>query len=325
MSVELEEPVKTLIRLLKANLRVVKDNGELANIHIGNEWYNSEISRQNDGQITVGLQNCQEQKLSTDGKVRLSTINFRINVWVLDKLEKSTEAREMRNKIVNEIKRVLCEKSSSPNNFTYNFAGVGRESGEHKAFYAISNSELAINSQVWSELTSDEYVKLWYSDDDRLSLEAQQNGEYPLLLFKFKLDAKPEVLKILTLNFEGYGEAATGNGVTVKVWNFGSGSWDKFSTGSSGLDETISITVSSDFESFMDEEGYVYMLARTTNPCDGVTSSILRCDYAWMDFSVNGLSYCDIVAYRNLDRVDVKPFIWRTELTAKGWIFKKLV
>ena len=58
MSAEMEEPTKTLIRLLRNNLQVVKDDGEVAQIYIGNEWYNSEISRQNDGQITVALQEC---------------------------------------------------------------------------------------------------------------------------------------------------------------------------------------------------------------------------------------------------------------------------
>lgn len=325
MSINVEEPVKTLIRLLRSYLRVVKDNGELAKVYISNEWYSSEISRQYDGQITVGLQRCDEQKLSVDGRVRRSIIDFRINVWVLDKPERSSKTREMRDKIVSEVKRVIRERNSAPNEFAYNLVGVGREAGTHKAFYAISSEELTPTSQNWTELTSDEYTKLWYSDDDRLSLTAQQNGEHPLLLFKFKLDVEPKVLKNLKLEFEGYGEGPSGNGVTVKVWNFASESWNKAKTSYGASDETVSIEISSDFENFIDEEGNVYFLARTLNPSDGVSSALLKCDYVEVEFSVNGISYCDFVSYRNLDEINVKPFIWRTELMARGWMFEKVV
>ena len=249
MSAEMEEPTKTLIRLLRNNLQVVKDDGEVAQIYIGNEWYNSEISRQNDGQITVALQECQEQKLSADGKVRRAILDFRINVWVLDKPERSVEAREMRDKIVDEIRRVINKRNSNPNVFTYNFIGVGRNSGDHKA----------------------------------------------------------------------------GSGITIKIWNFSTGCWDKASNSLNSLDETVSINLSSEFSSFLGDDGYVYLLARTANPSDGVDSAILNCDYSEMEFSVNGICYCNVVSYRSLDIVNVRPFIWRTELYARGWMFERLI
>jgi len=325
MSAEVEEPTKTLIRLLRNNLQVVKDDGEVAQIYIGNEWYNSEISRQNDGQITVALQECQEQKLSADGKVRRAILDFRINVWVLDKPERSVEAREVRDKIVDEVRRVVNERNSNPNVFTYNFIGVGRNSGDHKAFYAVSNSEPSPSSQVWTELTDEEYTKIWYSDDERLAITAQQDGDHAFLLLKFKLDAKPEVLKSLKLDFEGYGESPAGSGITIKIWNFSSGCWDKASSGSNSLDETVSINLSSEFSSFIGDDGYIYLLARTTNPSDGVNPAILNCDYSEMEFSVNGICYCNVVSYRSLDIVNVRPFIWRTELYARGWMFERLI
>ena len=325
MSVTMEEPTKTLIRLLKTYLRVVKDNGEVAKIYISNEWYNSEISKQSDGQISVGLQRCEQQKLSTNGRVRRAVIDFRINVWVLDKPERGSETREMRSKIVDEIRRVIAERNGSPNQFTYNFTGIGRESGDHKAFYTISTSEPEPSSQAWNELTNEDYVKLWYSDDERFSISTQQSGEYPLLLFKFKLDAKPEVLKSLRLDFEGYGESPAGSGVTVKVWNFSSECWDRANSDFGSIDETIFISLSSDFSNFVSDEGYVYLLARTTNPSDGIGSATLNCDYAKIEFSVNGICYCDIVSYSNLDMVNVRPFIWRTEFLARGWMFERLI
>lgn len=35
-----------------------------------------------------------------------------------------------------------------------------------------------------------------------------------------------------------------------------------------------------------------------------------------------GIAYLDVAGFRNLDRVDVKPFIYRTELALKSWSFR---
>ena len=325
MSFTVEDPVKTLIRLLRTYLRVVKEDGGLASIHISDEWYNSEISKTYDGQITVGLENCREERLSINGAIRRSIVTYRVNVWVLDKPEKSLESSEMRNKILQEVKNVIREKGEAPYKFEYSLVGASQKSGSHKVFYAFSDQEIPPTSSEWNELSDEEYAKLWYSDDERLSETIQENGKYPLLLFKFKLDAETTVLKSLTLKFEGYGESPAGNGVTIKAWNFSDGNWQKTQTSSGSLDETISIEILSGFENFVDKDGYVYLLAKTANPSDGVNSAVLHCDYAEMDFSVNGISYCKLVSYRNLDETHNRPFIWRTELSVEGWIFERTV
>jgi hypothetical protein len=36
------------------------------------------------------------------------------------------------------------------------------------------------------------------------------------------------------------------------------------------------------------------------------------------------LSYLDVVSYRDIDRVDVKPFVYRTELVLKSWVFENI-
>lgn len=36
------------------------------------------------------------------------------------------------------------------------------------------------------------------------------------------------------------------------------------------------------------------------------------------------LAYLDVVSYRDLDRVDVKPFIYRTEFVLKSWVFEDI-
>jgi len=36
------------------------------------------------------------------------------------------------------------------------------------------------------------------------------------------------------------------------------------------------------------------------------------------------LAYLDVVSFRDLDRVDVKPFIYRTEFVLKSWLFENV-
>lgn len=36
------------------------------------------------------------------------------------------------------------------------------------------------------------------------------------------------------------------------------------------------------------------------------------------------LAYLDVVSYRDVDRVDVKPFIYRTEIILKSWVFEDI-
>jgi hypothetical protein len=37
---------------------------------------------------------------------------------------------------------------------------------------------------------------------------------------------------------------------------------------------------------------------------------------------VSGIAYVDVVSFRDVDKVDVKPFVWRTEFTLKTWVFE---
>jgi hypothetical protein len=128
----------------------------------------------------------------------------------------------------------------------------------------------------------------------------------------------------MVLSFEGYGTAPSGNGIEVKVWNPVAGEWQNTQTGEGGTDETVEVTLDSNLPDYIDNEGYVWLLARTLYASDGATSSTLYCDYACCLVTVNGVTYCDVAGFRNLDRVDVKPFIFRTEFTVKSWFFENI-
>ena len=126
----------------------------------------------------------------------------------------------------------------------------------------------------------------------------------------------------MVLSFEGFGTAPGGDGVAVKVWNHEAEAWENAeSGGAGGVDETVAIALASDLPDYIDDDGYVWFLAETIHASNGQTPAVLNCDYVSLTVTVNGVTYCDILSYRDADRVDVKPLVYRTEITVKSWFF----
>jgi len=322
---EIEDPVDTVVRLLSKDMHVVKDDGVIASIKVSSEWYDRELFKNYDGQITVGLAGSQDQKVEMSGRTRRRLGSLRVNVWAADKPASSDSGKLMRNKIVEEVNRIVRQNRNKPNVTEYSFAGLGYLAGNpHKAFQTGASAEPSPGHSGWAELSSVEYDKIWYSDDNRYSKSHNVDGEYALMLFRFKIDSREKTVKQVVLAFEGYGTALAGNGVTVKVWNHVSQTWQHAQTGTGGADETITITITSNLTDYVDDDDYVWLLARTTNPSDGANPAILYCDYVNCTITVNGITYLDVISFRDADIVDVKPFIFRTEFTLKSWCFENI-
>jgi len=320
--VEIEDPITTLVRLLDKNIQLVKDDGSLADIRVTTEWYDRELLKNVDGQVTVGLNHSEDQKLGFSATLRRRVGYARVKIWVIDK--HGSAGKQIRNKLRQEVNRVVREKRTKPNETNYNYSGVGAGSVTHKAYYAESASELAPDAQEWTEFSAVDYEKLWQSDDSRFSISQSEVGEYSLLLFRIKVESNEKTVKKIVLKFEGYGTAPAGNGVTVKAWNSEASAWQNTQTGTGGGDEDIIITVESSLTDFIDSDGYVYLLARTTNVSDGVSPAVIYCDYADCLVTVEGITYVDMISYRDVDEVRVKPYIWRTEFTVKTWLFENV-
>jgi len=320
---EIEDPVTTVIRLLSKNMRVVKEDNSIANIYVSKEWYDRELFKNYDGQITVGLGESRDTKIEMSGRIRRRLGSLRVNVWATDRPATTDPGRLMRQKMVEEINRIVRQNRNKPNETEYNFAGLGYPSGDpHKAFQAGASSELITGASGWTELTNLEYQGIWYSDDNRYSKSHNVNGEYALMLFRFKVESREKTVKKIVLAFEGYGTAPAGNGVTIKVWNHVVSAWQQARSGTGEADETLTITLTLNIVNFVDANGYVWLLARTTNTSNGTTPAVLYCDYASCTVTVNGITYLDVVSFRDVDRVDVKPFIFRMEFTLKSWMFE---
>jgi len=320
--VEIEDPVTTLVRLLNKNIQVVKDDGSLADICVTTEWYDRELLKNYDGQVTVGLDHSEDQKLGFSATLRRRVGYARIKIWVVDKPDSA--GKQIRNKLRQEVNRVVREKRTKPHETNYNYSGVGAESVSHRAYYAESASELVPDAPEWTEFSAADYEKLWQSDDTRFSYSQSEAGKYSLLLFRIKIESNQKTVKKIVLKFEGYGTAPAGNGVTVKAWNSEASAWQNSQTGTGGEDEEVTITLESSLTDYIDSDGYVYLLARTTNVSNGVSSAVIHCDYVDCLVTVEGITYVDMVSYRDTDEVRVKPFIWRTEFTVKTWLFENV-
>jgi len=320
---EIEDPVTTTIRLLSKNMRVVKEDNAIADIYVSKEWYDRELFKNYDGQVTVGLAESRDTKIEMSGRIRRRLGTLRVNVWATDRPATTDPGRLMRQKMVEEVNRVVRQNRNKPNVTEYNFAGLGYPSGDpHKAYQAGASSELIPGAAGWTELTNTEYQGIWYSDDTRYSKSDNVNLEYALMLFRFKVESRESAVKKIILAFEGYGTAPAGNGVTIKVWNHVASAWQNAQVGTGGADETISITLTASITDYIDDNGYVWLLARTTNASNGTTAAIIYCDYVSCIVTVNGITYLDIFSFRDADRVDVKQFIFRTEFQLKSWMFE---
>lgn len=321
----IEDSVTTLVRLLDNNLKLVKDDGSVGTVYVSKEWFDRDLMKTYDAQVTVGLSGSVDRKIGFSGSKRLTLDSPKVNVWVIEKSSSVQSARRIRDKMQQEIKRIVREKRTKPNITKHTFWNLGTDSTTHKAYEAASDSELDPEDKGWSEIEGVGYNRIWYSDDDRHSKSADVNLEYALQLFRFKTAAKPDVLTKLELTFEGYGTAPGGNGATINVWNFTSEAWENAQSGTGGADETLTIPLTSSFEDFVDSDGYVYLLVRTTNPSDGSTPAVIYCDYVECTITVQGITYVDVVSHRDLDQVDVKPVIWRTEFLLKTWLFETVL
>jgi hypothetical protein len=329
---EVEDPVTTLVRLFKTDIRVVNDDSSIANVYASREWYDRELLKNYDGQVTVGLREPSPLKpLSLSHDLAQRILNFKVDCWVIDKIVKQTGNRT-RSKLREEIIRVVRQKRFSPNETLYDFCGLGL-AGPHEAFHAASTTELAPSSASWTEFTAVQYENLWYSDDARASKSTSVNLEHAMTLSKIKLetakyDPHENNVNKIVLSFEGYGTAPAGTGITVKVWNHVASAWEHVQTGSGSSDETVTITLTADLSDFIEMDssgiGYIYLLARTTNPSDGVNPAILYCDYMTCTLAVLGVTHIKFGTFHDADDVSVKPFLLHTEFLVIGWMFENV-
>jgi hypothetical protein len=333
---EFENPVVTILRLIESRLRVVKDDGGLARVLCSQANYDRELLKDIDAQITVSktAEPSQTQKHTLDGKLRRRIYSLRATVTTVDKPSASADVgRVIRDKVLEQLLLIIPENRNLPYRTTYNFYPLDSTSATHKAYTAAAQTEPEPSNPAWTELSNPEYGNLWGSDDVRASKSATGNGESAFMLFRFKIGAKAgearneprkQCLKRLVLAFEGFGQSPLGNGVTIKVWDNSASAWGNAQGGVLGTDQTLTITLTISPTSYVNDDGFLYLLARTTNPSDGVSLAVLYCDFVQATVDVHGVTFCDIQSWRDVDVVDVKPFLFKEEIGIVAWLFESI-
>jgi len=333
---EVENPVITVLRLIESRIRVVKDDGGLARVLCSQANYDRELLKDIDAQITISKTSepCQQQKHTLDGKLRRRIYSLRATITAVDKPSPNADVgRVLRDKVLEQLLLIIPENRNLPNRTVFYYYPLYDTSTTHKAYDATAEGEPQPTSVFWSELDNSEYPKLWASDDNRHSISASAQNMVAFMLFRFKIGAKTgearneprkQCLKRVVLSFEGFGLSPLGNGVTLKVWDDAAGVWSNAQSGVSDTDETLTVTLTSNLTNYVNDDGFLYLLARTTNPSDGVSPAVLSCDFVQATVDVHGITFCDVHSYRDVDVVDVKPFLYKEEITIVAWLFESI-
>jgi hypothetical protein len=302
-------------------MHVVLDSGSLAQVTVSGEYPNIDALKSGDGQVTVALADCSDQKIDLTGKIRRNNAALRVNVWATDMPSAVESGKTLQRKIVEEVNRVIRQNRTAPNQTTYNYVNKTSEGEGSKAF---SGSAEAAPAAEWTALSDSDYAKLWYSDDSRCQISRSESGESAVLLLGFKVESRSSTIAGAMFRFEGYGFAPNGVGVTLKAWNNAAHRWQGAASGTAGeSDETLTLALTEELVDFVDADGYLWFLA-TTSTSDSETAAVLFCDYAACTVTVRGITYCDIAGYRNQDRSDQKPPIYRTEFSVKSWFIENI-
>ncbi len=333
---EVENPVMTVLRLIENKIRVITDGGGVAAVKCTQEHFNRELLKDHDAQITVGIDptlGTQDQKLTMDGRVRRRIFYLRATTFTWEKTAPGKDTGlAIRQKLNEQLNTILRENRNLPYQYTYSLYALGALSSTHKAYDLAFNSEVSPAHSSWVELSDANYAKVWSNDDVLHSKSTSTAGQYPMMLFRFKIGLKSgessnepreQSIKSIILTFVGYGTAAAGNGATVQVWNHRTAAWTNPATGTAPAKETLTITLSSAWTDYIDSEGYLYMMARTTNASAGA-ATVLYCDFVQCVTQTLGITRCDVVKYSDVDNTTIQPIVYTSAFIIKTWLIETL-
>ena len=117
-----EDPKTTLINLIKNNIALTKDDDQTpATTHVSQEWFNSQLLKDFDTQVTVGLAEGSLDKLNIGGSWVRHGDRYRISGWCIDKT--GVTGKKMRWKLRREIERIIRTNRKTPGG-TLNFVDL---------------------------------------------------------------------------------------------------------------------------------------------------------------------------------------------------------
>ena len=112
---DIEDSITTLERLLDTNMRLVKDDGSVGKVNVSKEWFDRDLLKSYDAQVTVNLSASLDRKIGFSGSKRQRIDSPRVNIWVLEKSGAAESGRRIRDKMRQEINRIIRETRTTPN------------------------------------------------------------------------------------------------------------------------------------------------------------------------------------------------------------------
>lgn len=331
---EFEDPQVTILRLIESNFRVVLDTGGLASFKCAPENLDRELLKNYDVTFTLSVPECTARKLTLCGKQRVRDYTMKGVLTAQTKAKITADQPQvMRNKATESVLAILQQNRRLPYQTIYNFYPLAPAGETQRVYDAAATSELAPTSTSWAELSAANYAKVWALDAVDHSKSASVVNQYGLMLFRFKVglkagelrnEAREQSISSISIAFTGYGTAPGGDGLTLKVWDHIAGAWGNTQTGTASTDETITIALSASLTNYVDANGYLWVLARTTNPSDGGTAAIIYCDFIQVTTQVLGVKFADYRSFRNVDDTRVKPYVFKAEFNIVAWLYETL-
>ncbi len=117
-------------------------------------------------------------------------------------------------------------------------------------------------------------------------------------LFLYNTNAITGTVNRLSFHIIAAATAEAGNGVTAKIWNDLTGTWEAIDTNTDGAMGTTALVYDSavDVENYIDDSGIVRVLVYSTNPATAGQNAVLSTDWAyrrlWNEINI-GLQYFD--------------------------------
>ncbi len=110
--------VAALVSFLQVNIRLVKADESLGTVSVSREWFDRELLKTFDAQVTVGLGSVVDRKLGLSAAQRLIVGSPKVNVWVTEK-GSGESGQSIRQKMRLEINRVIRESRTKVPGLAY--------------------------------------------------------------------------------------------------------------------------------------------------------------------------------------------------------------
>jgi hypothetical protein len=180
---------------------------------------------------------------------------------------------------------------------------VGRiHDNPHVSKY-VSGSTLYAPNTFPTELTLGQYTNIATQDGLANTPSTSANGAFAQQLFSFNLLEMArrniagatgwtvaelrDAIKTSSISWIGYGARPGGNGASVRVWSSATAAWVAIASNSQGTLTATNYTFAN-LTSYIDDAGFVHILATTDVASDGTTASTIYTDYVYLDVEFTG-------------------------------------